>query len=145
MKDKIIALYKKYEELVNYIIVGIMTTLVSWLVYFGSVYTFLEAEDWLQLQVANILSWVAGVAFSYVTNRKFVFKSKEKNILKEAVQFSVSRLSTLFLDMAVMFVVVTALGIHDGFSKIVSAVLVTIANYVLSKVFVFRPKENGRP
>ena len=45
MKDKIIALYKKYEELVNYIIVGIMTTLVSWLVYFGSVYTFLEAED----------------------------------------------------------------------------------------------------
>ena len=66
MKDKIIALYKKYEELVNYIIVGIMTTLVSWLVYFGSVYTFLEAEDWLQLQVANILSWVAGKRCSFL-------------------------------------------------------------------------------
>lgn len=140
MKDKILDLYKKYEEIVNYIVVGVMTTLVSWAVYFACVFTFLDAENPIQLQIANILNWMAGVAFAYVTNRKFVFKSKEKNILKEAAQFSTSRLSTLFLDMAVMFVMVTLMGINDGISKIVSAVLVTIANYLISKLFVFRKK-----
>lgn len=141
MKERIVGIYHKYEELVNYVIVGGMTTLVSWIVYFGSVFTFLDAENAFQLQIANILSWVAGVAFAYVTNRIFVFKSKEKNILKEVLQFTGSRVSTLFLDMLVMFLMVTCLGVNDGISKIVSAVLVTIANYVLSKIFVFRKKE----
>lgn len=142
MKEKILGLYRKYEEMINYVIVGGMTTLVSWLVYFVSVYTFLDANDGVQLQIANILSWIAGVTFAYVTNRKFVFKSKEKNILKEAAQFAASRLSTLFLDMIVMFAMVTVMGIHDGISKIVSAVLVTIANYVISKFFVFKKRKD---
>lgn len=138
---KILELYKKYEEIVNYLIVGGLTTVVSFAVYFGSVWTILDANNAFQLQVANVTSWVAAVAFAYVTNRKFVFKSKEKNILKELTSFAMSRLSTLFLDMLVMFVMVTLLGIHDGISKLTSAVLVTIANYVLSKLFVFRKKK----
>lgn len=142
MKEKILGLYKKYEEMINYVIVGGLTMLVSWMVYFASVYTFLDANDGVQLQIANILSWIAGVTFAYVTNRKFVFKSKEKNILKEAAQFSASRLSTLFLDMIVMFMMVTVMGIHDGISKIVSAVLVTVANYVISKFFVFKKRKD---
>ena len=137
MMKKLLELYHKYEELVNYVIVGGLTTLVSWIVYFGSVLTFLDAENAIQLQIANILS---GVAFAYGTNRKFVFKSKEKNILKEASQFTASRVSTLFLDMIVMFVMVTVMGLNDGVSKIVSAVLVTITNYVLSKLVVFRKR-----
>ncbi len=139
--EKLKELYRKHEEIVNYIVVGIMTTLVSWFVYFASVFTFLDAENPIQLQIANILCWMAGVAFAYVTNRKFVFKSTEKNIVKEATQFSVSRLSTLFLDMAVMFIMVTLMGINDGISKIVSAVLVTVANYLISKLFVFHKKK----
>ncbi|MDE7404114.1 MAG: GtrA family protein, partial [Lachnospiraceae bacterium] len=64
MKEKVLELYKKYEELVNYVVVGGMTTLVSWFVYFASVYTFLDAENALQLQVAIVLSWIASVAFA---------------------------------------------------------------------------------
>lgn len=141
MMKKILDLYRKYEELVNYVIVGGMTTVVSWVVYFGSVYTFLDANDAFQLQVANVLSWVIAVAFAYVTNRIFVFKSKEKNIGKELLHFTGSRVSTLILDMVVMFLMVTCMRIHDGISKIVSAVLVTITNYVLSKLFVFTGKK----
>lgn len=141
MMKKILDLYRKYEELVNYVIVGGMTTVVSWVVYFGNVYTFLDANDAFQLQVANVLSWVIAVAFAYVTNRIFVFKSKEKNIGKELLHFTGSRVSTLILDMVVMFLMVTCMGIHDGISKIVSAVLVTITNYVLSKLFVFTGKK----
>ncbi|GFI03382.1 MAG: GtrA family protein [Lachnospiraceae bacterium] len=141
MKEKVWKLYKEYEEVVNYLIVGGMTTLVSWGTYFACVCTFLNAESAIELQIANILSWIVAVAFAYVTNRKFVFKSKEKNIFKEGMQFSASRVSTLVLDMVVMFVMVTLMGIHDGISKITSAVLVTIANYIISKFFVFKKKE----
>lgn len=141
MKDKLFELYKKHEEIVNYIIVGIMTTIFSWIVYVVSIWTFLDTQNPVQLQIANILSWVAGVAFAYVTNRKYVFKSTEKNILKEAAQFSTSRISTLLLDMAVMFVMVTLLGINDIISKFVSSVLVTISNYLISKLFVFHKKQ----
>ncbi len=140
MKDKLLELYKKHEEIVNYIIVGVMTTIFSWIVYAVSIWTFLDTENPVELQIANILSWIAGVAFAYVTNRKYVFKSTEKNILKEAVQFSASRVSTLFLDMFVMFVMVTLLGINDIISKFVSSVLVTIGNYLISKLFVFHKK-----
>lgn len=141
MKDKLLELYKKHEEIVNYIIVGVMTTVFSWIVYAVSIWTFLDTENPVELQIANILSWIAGVAFAYVTNRKYVFKSTEKNILKEAVQFSASRVSTLFLDMFVMFVMVTLLGINDIISKFVSSVLVTIGNYLISKLFVFHKKQ----
>lgn len=141
MKDKLLELYKKHEEIVNYIIVGVMTTIFSWIVYAVSIWTFLDTENPVELQIANILSWIAGVAFAYVTNRKYVFKSTEKNILKEAVQFSASRVSTLFLDMFVMFVMVTLLGINDIISKFVSSVLVTIGNYLISKLFVFHKKQ----
>lgn len=141
MKDKILELYKKHEEIVNYIIVGIMTTVVSWIVYAVSIWTFLDSQDPVQLQIANILCWASGVAFAYVTNRKFVFKSTEKNILKEAAQFSTSRISTLLLDMFVMFVMVTVMGINDIISKFVSSVLVTVSNYLISKLFVFHKKK----
>ncbi|MCX4352949.1 MAG: GtrA family protein [Lachnospiraceae bacterium] len=141
MKNKLLELYKKHEEIVNYIIVGVMTTVFSWIVYAVSVWTFLDVENPVELQIANILSWIAGVAFAYVTNRKYVFKSTEKNILKEAVQFSTSRISTLLLDMIVMFVMVTLLGINDIISKFVSSVLVTISNYLISKLFVFHKKQ----
>ncbi|EOS77168.1 hypothetical protein C819_01194 [Lachnospiraceae bacterium 10-1] len=141
MKDKLLELYKKHEEIVNYIIVGVMTTIFSWVVYAVSIWTFLDTQNPVELQIANILSWVAGVAFAYVTNRKYVFKSTEKNILKEAAQFSTSRISTLFLDMIVMFVMVTLLGINDIISKFVSSVLVTVSNYLISKLFVFHKKQ----
>lgn len=118
-----------------------MTTIFSWVVYAVSIWTFLDTQNPVELQIANILSWVAGVAFAYVTNRKYVFKSTEKNILKEAAQFSTSRISTLFLDMIVMFVMVTLLGINDIISKFVSSVLVTVSNYLISKLFVFHKKQ----
>ena len=64
MKEKVWKLYKEYEEVVNYLIVGGMTTLVSWGTYFACVCTFLNAESAIELQIANILSWIVAVAFA---------------------------------------------------------------------------------
>lgn len=133
-----IGIYQKYKELVNYLIVGVLTTLVSWATYYVCVEWMLNPDIYWQLQVAVLLRWVSGVIFAYFTNRKYVFESKNKNIWKEATQFTSSRLLTLFMDMFVMWLLVTALKMDDWVGTFVSAVLVTVTNYFLSKFLVFR-------
>lgn len=137
MIDKIIDLYKKNKEILNYLVVGVLTTVVSLGVYYGSVLTFLNPDDAFQLQAANILSWVAAVTFAYFANRKYVFESTNSNVLMEAVKFYLSRVSTLLMDMAIMFIGVTVLTFDDKIMKLVVQVVVMIANYVFSKLFVF--------
>lgn len=142
--ERIISLYKKYEEIVNYLVVGVLTTLVSLAVKWGLLFTILDAKNALQLQIAIIISWITAVIFAYITNRIFVFKSKSKNILKEIVSFFGARLLTLGLEMVIMWFFVTLLKLDSDMWVLVwtmvAQVLVIIFNYVLSKLFVFRKK-----
>ena len=139
---KILNLYKKYKEIINYLIVGVLTTVIGLGVYYICVLTFLNPNNSIQLQVANIISWIIAVIFAYFTNRKFVFESKNTNKIKEATKFVSSRITTLLLDMFVMWLGVTILHFNDKFIKLVSQVLITIGNYILSKLFVFKKGEN---
>lgn len=137
---KILELYKKYEEIVNYLIVGVLTTIVSWAAY-GICKLIMDVNNALMMQVAVIIRWVAGVAFGYFTNRRFVFKSKNPNMLQEALGFAGSRVVTLFLDMFVMWLLPGILHVNDWIATFISAVLVTIMNYIFSKFIVFRKKK----
>ena len=134
------SLIKKFctKEFIFYLIYGVLTTIVSLSVYYFCVLTFLNPNNAFQLQIANILSWILAVAFAYVTNRKFVFESKDPNKLKELIKFVTARLLTLFLDMLVMFILVTLLHFNDKISKLISQVIITISNYIFSKIFVFK-------
>lgn len=138
---KIILVYKKYEEIINYIIVGGFTTFVSLATYYISVLTFLNPNNPFQLQVANVISWICAVTFAYFANKKFVFKNNSEN-LSSAIKFFLSRVSTLLIDMASMYVFVSLLNINDKVSKILVQFLVLILNYIFSKFIVF--KENKR-
>ena len=140
--DKIKDLYLKYKEIINYLIFGVLTTVVSLVTYYICVYTFINPEEAVQLQIANVISWLFGVTFAYITNRKFVFESNEQNKIKEASKFVTSRIATLLMDMAIMFIGVTLLKFNDKIIKLVSQVVVIIANYLLSKIIVFNKGEN---
>ena len=123
-------LYLKYKEIINYLIVGVLTTVVSLTVYYGLVLTVLNPKNPIQL-----------VAFAYWANRKFVFESKSKEIVKEAGAFVTARVGTLVMDMVFMFVTVSLFGMNDKVAKLLDQVMVTIANYVFSKLFVFKDKQ----
>lgn len=138
---KLLELYHKHEEIINYLIVGVLTTIVSLATYFICTSIFLDPNNKIELQIANIISWIFAVAFAYFTNRIFVFKSKEKNMLKEASTFVGSRILSLLMDMFTMFIIVSVLHLNDKIGKLVSQVIVTIANYILSKLFVFNTKK----
>ena len=125
-------------EIVRYLIVGGLTTVVSLSVYYGCVLTFLDPKNPLQLQTANIISWIAAVTFAFFANRIFVFRSRGAGVLREAGAFYLARVGTLLMDMCIMFVGVTLMGYSDKVMKLIVQVVVTIANYVFSKLFVFR-------
>ena len=138
-----IDLIKKYKEIISYLIVGVLTTVVSLGVYYGLVFTILNPKNPVQLQMANVSSWIAAVTFAYFANRIVVFRSENKNIIKEMISFFTARVGTLLMDMGIMFVFVTLLGFNDKIIKLVVQVVVTVANYVISKFFVFKKEKRG--
>lgn len=138
-------LYMRYKEIVHYLIVGVLTTVVSLGVYYGLVLTVLDPGNPLLLQLANILSWVAAVTFAYFMSRKFVFESHSTKMRAEAARFYMSRVGTLLLDMLIMFVTVTLLGMNDKLAKLLVQVIVTVLNYIFSKFLVFGKAKDEAP
>lgn len=140
MVEKIKALCKKYEEILIYLIVGVMTTIVSWgAAYLGKL--LLDTDVSWQNTVNNTFSWVVGVLFAYPLNRRWVFKSTNPKIMKEFLGFATSRVSTLIMDIVIMWLTVNVLEMNYWIAKIfISSVIVTIANYVFSKVLIFKKK-----
>ena len=139
---KIIELYKKYEEVINYLIMGVLATVVNLGVKYALLFTVLDASNPTQLQIAVVVSWIAACLFAYVTNRIIVFKSKSKEILKEFISFISARILTLGMEMLIMFIFVTALGLNSDLWvviwSIVAQVVVIVANYIFSKLFIFK-------
>ncbi len=142
MIEKIKGFIKKYyQEMIAYLIVGCLTTIVAWgAMYLASWLLFGNPLYPTQFEnaVMSVVNWVAGVIFAYFTNRRFVFKSHEP-MLKEIPKFVSSRISTFILDLVIrqLFGI---LGINTYVTTLVSAVLVFIGNYVFSKLLVFKKK-----
>lgn len=134
--------YFKYKELILYVVFGGLTTLVNFAVYF--VLRFFFGEE-LYLWF-NAIAWLLSVLFAFVTNKLWVFESKQKDLatwVREGIPFFGARLFSLLLDMAFMFVTVSLLALPDGWMKLASNILVVIVNYLFSKLWIFRkPKEN---
>lgn len=142
--NNIINLYKKYQEIINYLIVGVLTTVVSIVTYF-LFSLILDIENNILFILANVLSWICAVIFAYITNKKFVFNTTTSNKKEEIKVFSMfvsSRITTLLIELAFMFVTVKIILINDKIAKVIAQFIVIVLNYVLSKLFVFKKKNN---
>lgn len=137
---KVFDLYKKYSEIINYLIVGVLTTLVSIVIY--AVFTKVFHVNYM---ISNVISWIGSVSFAYVTNKVFVFKSKCDNdidVLIEIYQFFKYRVFSFIIDILLMYLFVELVNIDDMIAKIIVQVIVIVLNYVFSKLFVFKKKES---
>ena len=143
MTEKIKALCVKYRELLVYLIVGVLTTVVSWgckflwnALFFGG--TALPTVG--QNTVLSVVENVSGIAFAYPTNRKWVYQSKNPKLLAEMGGFVGSRLVTMLLGYLLNLLCVNVLGVSVFVSTVLVSVVVVIGNYVISKFFVFRKR-----
>jgi putative flippase GtrA len=138
MKDimnKIRVLIRKHEEAIPYLIFGILTTIVNIIAYF----ILLELFN-INYLISNIIAWFVSVLFAYITNRKWVFKSKNDNILLEMNLFFGSRLLSGIIDSGLMILFINFMAISDVISKFIVQIIVIIANYILSKWVIFKKR-----
>ena len=146
MTEKCKALYRKYEEIIVYLIVGVLTTIVAWTAKFVANALLFRNTMYptpFENTVLSTINWVAGVIFAYFTNRRFVFKSKNVSrgsLLKEFASFIGARIATEFLEVGFMYLAVDIFGMNSYIAKLIGQVLVIVSNYFLSKLWIFKKK-----
>lgn len=135
--EKIKQLYEKYKEIINYLFFGGCTSIVNFVSYYIPARILGINEI-----VSNIIAWVVSVLFAYITNKIFVFASKNgsfKETMKEFFSFVFARLFTGALcDVGIFALMINVLGINDIISKITTQVLVVVLNYIFSKLVIFK-------
>lgn len=137
--EKIKKLYFKYQEMIAYLFFGGLTTVCNFVVYFIATRLFTQNE-----LVAAIEAFVISVIFAFWTNRKWVFKSSAKGIKAvsaELAKFFSGRLFSGGMDLLIIFIFVTRMGMNDLIIKIISNILVIILNYFISKLLVFKKEK----
>lgn len=136
MLQKIRALVVKYWDILSYLFFGVMTTVVNYAVYLP-IYNFLG----LSAAVSNVIAWVAAVAFAFLTNKPFVFKSHDwsaKTVIPELTKFVSCRIASGAMETLILLLTVDMLGWNGNIWKLITQVLVVVLNYVTSKLVVFK-------
>ena len=151
------------KEIVSYVFFGVLTTVVNLAVFYltkklfaaigwNGFFNTIVPEDSKIVELfsggseyldANLIAWVAGVIFAFVTNKLFVFESKSwrPSIAgKEFTGFVGARVFSLFVEMLGMFVMVTLLAWNELVAKLIVGVIVIIMNYIFSKLLIFKKK-----
>lgn len=127
---------KNKKEMFNYLLFGILTTLVN-------IVTFAVFNKWLGMdyKLATTIAWVFSVIFAFITNKLFVFQSKCLNVLsvlREFTSFIFFRGLSYLLDIGMMIVLIELLKADSLIAKITANVLVVIFNYFASKYVIFK-------
>ena len=142
MKETLIALFKKYcnKETILYVIFGVLTTLVDWGCY-------ILIRNHMSVELATAIAWLAAVIFAFITNKLFVFESKNfhlKVVITEGISFFSARVASLIFTIIYMHITVEWLHWNDLIAKLTSAVFVVIANYFLSKFLIFKTGKEAK-
>lgn len=135
---RIFNLIVKYQSILVYLIFGILTTLVNYLVFF-------PLFNWLHWSatLSNIIAWAAAVLFAFFTNKPFVFKSNDwslNTVLNEATKFVGCRVGSGALETVIVWLMVDILNLNGNWTKIAVSFIVVVLNYISSKLLVFKKR-----
>lgn len=128
--------YLKHKEMLLYLFFGGLTFLIS-VASFAAFNLSMKINE----LIANVLSWIIAVLFAFFTNRIWVFSSPTNTIavfLKQMLYFFSGRVVTLILEEVILYIFITKFRFSSIFIKIIAQVAVIVANYVISKLFVFK-------
>ncbi|WP_043929984.1 GtrA family protein [Bacillus sp. EB01] len=132
---------RELYKIFMYLVMGVLTTLVNIVIYWLAA-TPIE----LDYRVATTIAWIASVLFAYVTNKRYVFQTHTPTIqalVKEMASFFGFRFLSFLMDLGAMILLVSVVGINDTWAKVFANGIVLVANYVFSKVFIFKEKSEA--
>ncbi|PTU47784.1 teichoic acid glycosylation protein [Paenibacillus polymyxa] len=123
------------KELVNYVVFGILTTIINLIIY--ALFTKVLGADY---KLSITVAWLISIIFAFVTNKLYVFKKNDSQLTslpKEFSLFFLIRLSSLCLDFILMIVLIQNVRMDDFLAKIIVNFIVIAVNYLASKYLVF--------
>ena len=138
MMGRIRELLVKHWEVLSYLFFGVLTTAVNYVVFAIAAQVFSDSAT-----VCNVIAWVVAVAFAYLTNKPFVFRSHDwsaKTVVPELGKFLSCRIGSGVMETVIILISVDILGGNKYLWKLLTNVLVVIVNYIGSKLLVFRKK-----
>ena len=132
--------YNKYKEGLLYLFFGGCTTLIN-------IISFIIFRQFkLSVDVSNVIAWFIAVIFAFITNKLFVFDSKNtdrKTVMKETISFLIARVISLGIDTGLLHLMIDFMKIHEVIAKVISNIVVIIVNYIFSKLFIFKKEKKG--
>ena len=137
-----IELLRKYKSFIAYVVFGVLTTLINIITY-AVCYEHLHIAN----VPSNIIAWTLAVSFAFITNKLWVFGSKNmslRTILNELWKFITARLTVGLIDLAIMYVAVDICHGPGVVFKVVAGIVTIILNFVLSKLVVFRKAKSDK-
>lgn len=142
MKNKIIDLLKKYREIISYVFFGGCTTVVS----LGTYYLFLWGFN-IDYRISKVFSLVISIAFAFVVNKIFVFKSKTKGLaalLYQIGSFCGVRALSGVIEWLMLTFSVEILKCNESIANLIVSVIIVLINYFASKLFIFRKTSDNK-
>jgi len=136
MIAKFRSLIAKYWDILSYLFFGVLTTVVNYIIYLP-LYNGLG----MSATVSNAIAWVVAVAFAYLTNKPFVFRSYDwsmKTVVPELTKFVGCRVGSGAAETLILLLTVDILGWNGNIWKLITSVLVVVLNYIGSKLLVFK-------
>ena len=128
---------EKFYILFRYLITGAVTTFIGLTVFYFILLFFLNEKNILQLQIANIISWISAVLFSFFTNKKYVFKNHNERVFVQFIKFLGLRIGTLIFENILLYIFTNKMGYSARILKLYLVIITTLLNYFLCKLFVF--------
>lgn len=129
-------LISKYREILIYLVFGVLTTMINYLVYLPC-YNLLSLSG----SLSNVIAWAVAVIFAYLTNKPFVFQSHDWSldvVIPEFAKFVGGRVASGGLETMIIWLLVDQMNFNGNLIKILTSVFVVILNYVFSKLLVFK-------
>lgn len=131
---------KGYWEIFIYLFFGGLATIVNFVIFAITLQLF----D-LNMPISNTISWVCSVFFAFFTNKLWVFHSNTPTmnyLMIEFGKFVFYRIVSYILDMGTMILFIQVMHTNDYVAKIITQIIVVLANYIFSKLFIFKETTN---
>ena len=133
-----------FKEFLQFGLVGVSNTIISYLLYVVTLLLVSKSGVKFDYIIANIVSWLLSVLWSFYWNNKFVFKKEEgekRNIWAALFKTYVSYGFTgLILNNILSVLWVSVLHISKMLAPIINLVISIPINFFMNKLWAFGKK-----
>ena len=129
-------IFYKFRNLILYGIIGSCSSFLDFITY-----TFLIRIGEFNYLIANCISVIIGIVTSFILNRKYNFKVKDKTAKRFSIFLTIG-LCGMLMSNLILYICIDCLSLDEIISKLCSIVFVVIIQFILNKYITFKPTQN---